>query len=416
MSSGISQINNWIGIPAGSSDTGNNKSISNTLQGGPGATFLSYDVFLGLTILGGFFALDHLYLRSPLTFLAKFIINILFFGVWWLYDASQAVFNKDVVKVFGLGIPGMGPKGVAAGVLANDVPDKKHMAFFIYALALLFGGIFGLDSFIIGDKQSGFIRLICLITGILMPVALFWWMYNLFKFFFKTKDVTSLYWDYFGAPPPAEYGMTWGEKLATKFPILQTFFGPITRIKNKVINTAIAVAEEPVLAAESIIKPAKNIIEGTIEPVIESVLQPAVNVVKPLKNTLNEGLEVAKEGLALGKEIVTASTTVAGDALKVADDTAKAATTALSLAPAAATLASGFTPIAAAQALSKIKQDGGNQESGMLSYVLVGTIILISVSGLFLSYRRYRQNGRAQNNDTPPEPRILRESDKKESS
>ena len=46
--------------------------------------YLSYNVFLGLSVLGGFFALDHLYLRSPLTFLAKIIINIMFF--WRLVD------------------------------------------------------------------------------------------------------------------------------------------------------------------------------------------------------------------------------------------------------------------------------------------------------------------------------------------
>lgn len=67
--------------------------------------YLSYKVFLGLTILGGFFALDHLYLRSPLTFLAKLVINILFFGVWYIYDIAQALFNSDVVKLYGLGIP-----------------------------------------------------------------------------------------------------------------------------------------------------------------------------------------------------------------------------------------------------------------------------------------------------------------------
>ena len=78
-----------------------------------------------------------------------------------------------------------------------------------------------LDSFIVGDKQSGFISLICLITGILAPIAIFWWLYNLGAFLFKTKDVTNTYWEYFGAPPPAEHGMTWGEKLATKFPFLQ---------------------------------------------------------------------------------------------------------------------------------------------------------------------------------------------------
>ena len=94
--------------------------------------YLSYKVFLGLTIVLGFFGLDHLYLRSPLTFLVKFIVNILFFGVWYLYDVSHALFNSDVVKLYGLGVPILGPKGIAAGVLSKEEPSKLHCNIFIY--------------------------------------------------------------------------------------------------------------------------------------------------------------------------------------------------------------------------------------------------------------------------------------------
>ena len=81
--------------------------------------YLSYNVFRILSILGGFFGLDHLYLRSLWTFLAKFIVNILCFGVWWIYDMLHALFNEPVVKMYGLGVPGLGPMGIAAGVLAG---------------------------------------------------------------------------------------------------------------------------------------------------------------------------------------------------------------------------------------------------------------------------------------------------------
>ena len=187
MGSSVSQIQYWRSD--GASD--------NTTEGGPGAVYLSYNVFLGLSVLGGFLGLDHLYLRSPLTFIAKFIVNLFTFGSWWLYDATQAIFNRDVVKIFGLGIPGLGPKGIAAGVLAKDVPDKKHMAFFVYAIALFLGGIFGLDSFITGNKLIGFIRIMCLITFIFIPVAIFWWLYKVALFLFKTNDVIKENSEYF---------------------------------------------------------------------------------------------------------------------------------------------------------------------------------------------------------------------------
>lgn len=460
MSSSVSQIEYWrevnkpsqIGAKDGTGTTTN--TVKTGEGGGPGAAFLSYDVFLGLTVLGGFLALDHLYLRSPMTFFAKLIINVLFLGVWWLYDASQAIFNRDAVKVFGLGVPGMGPKGIAAGVLAADQPDKKHMAFFVYGIALIFGGIFGLDSFIVGDKQSGFIRLICLITGLLAPVAIFWWLANVFKFTFKTKDVTSLYWEYFGAPPPAEYNMTAGQQLLSRFPFLQKIFGPVQTVKTsvekiakKVEQTAEDVVEglgqNPAKVIEAVVtapiaaagEKAVNIIQGPVQkavsntvsklqPIITTALEPALAAVQPLKQTANAAiatfdtaLTTVDDGLKLGRNALESGTAIASKTLNVVDDTAKAATTALTLAPAAAALSSGVTANAVSKALES--QSGGaliGSDTGILPYVLVGTFVIIAVSGLVVTYRRSKKNGKPpRKDDSPPEPRILRESDKKES-
>jgi hypothetical protein len=510
MSSSVSQIEYWREVNKPDKNT-NSTNVKAITEGGPGAIYLSYDVFLGLSVIGGLLALDHLYLRSPMTFIAKIIVNVLTLGTWWLYDASQAVFNKDTVKVFGLGVPGMGPKGIAAGVLGSDVPDKKHMSFFIYGLGLLIGGIFGLDSFIVGDKMSGFIRLVCLITGILAPVAIFWWLFNTAKFLFKTKDVTNQYWEYFGAPQPAEHRMTWGEKLATKFPFLQKIFGPIATVKNAVVNTAEglvnnaenlveAVALHPINTAEEIIKApiraaediasevssvakgvatkvgqivetpinmvsgeigqitdeAGNIItkplnmvgdkassiisnaskkignsltpaitaagtaaataaEAIVTPVKEVVAAAAEPFVEPVEQvvaTAQNGISAVRNGISLGKNALNTGSTIADKALNVAGNTAKAATAALALAPQAAALSSGLTTAAAKQALS---QSGGG-DSTILPYVLMGTLAIIVVSGLVVSYRRYRQNGQPQKNDEPPEPGVLRKSNQEKSS
>ncbi len=386
--SGVSQINYWR-----ESKKPNSNDKVNASEGGPGATYLSYDVFLGLSVIGGALGLDHLYLRSPLTFIAKIIVNILTFGSWWIYDATQAVFNKDVVKVFGLGVPGFGPKGIGAGVLASDVPDKKHMAFFIYALALFFGGVFGLDSFIVGDKQSGFIRLICLITAIFAPIAIFWWLFNLAKFFFKTKDVTNQYWEYFGAPPPADHGLTWGQKIISKIPFLSSLFSPITTIKQDAKAIVSNIAESPVAAISAITTEAK--------PVINAVLAPAAAVVQPLANTLTTGLETVKDGIALASKTVNVAGEVAGDA-----------TQALKIIPEASELSSGFTPAAALAAkeaisgLNGLKQEGG-ANSGILPYLVIGTFSFIAVSGLLMTYRRSKKNEQAERNDAPPEPGVL---------
>lgn len=421
----ISQIEYWRNAPKGPNDL-NGSAIKNVSEGGPGAAYLSYDVFMGLSILGGFFALDHLYLRSPLTFIAKIIVNILTLGAWWLYDASQAVFNKDVVKVFGLGIPGLGPKGIAAGVLGSDTPDKKHMAFFAYGLALILGGAFGLDSFVTGDSQSGIIRLIAFISIILTPVALAWWGYNLFKFFFKTKDVIGQNFEYFGAPPPAEYTQTLGEKIVAKIPIVGTLLSPIIGA-TKATNTSgpASLITAPIeIAGKTFAKVVKNTateLKPVLEPaaeVLQTALEPTLTAVAPLKQTLNAGIDVAQSGiqtvqdaLVLGKTALDAGTEIAGRTLNVVGQTTDAATKALTLAPAAAAMSTGFTPGAAQAALSKLQQGGNTTaNSNILGYTLLGTFGVIAVSGLILTYRRFRQNeqqSKRSTDDSPPEPGVL---------
>ena len=404
MSSSVSQIEYWLGL---NKNTGTNNQNSNGKEGGDGAIYLSYDVFMALAVIGGFFALDHLYLRSPLTFLAKFIINIMFFGVWWIWDALQAVFNDDVIKVFGLGVPSLGPKGIAAGVLANEVPDKKHMRFFIYAIVLMFTGIFGVDSFLVGDKTSGFIRLISLITLIFAPIAMIWWLFKLFKFFFDTKAVTNTYHTYFGAPPPP-LPPTVVDKLKSSIPILGSIFSPFIKIKDAILNIIGNIVD----FTEGVATNPGTVLQGPIQE-IASFAEP---VIKPITNTVQMGLKTVDDVATLGITAVDKGYNVADKVLTTAGETAKAATTAFSLAPMAAGLANGFTPPAVRAAKEALtSQTGGGSTSNVLPFVLMGTLALIAVSGFLLTYRRSRQNEQPRKDDRPPEPGVFRESDKEES-
>ena len=417
MSSGVSQIEYWLGTNSVNNQNSNGK------EGGDGAIYLSYDVFMALAVIGGFFALDHLYLRSPLTFLAKIVINLLFFGVWWIWDALQAVFNDDVIKVFGLGVPSLGPKGIAAGVLANDVPDKKHMRFFIYAICLMFTGIFGVDSFLVGDMTSGFIRLISLITLIFSPIALGWWIYKLFKFFFDTKAVTNMYYEYFGAPsPPPPPSIA--DRLKSSIPILGSIINPLVRVKDAAVGVVENVGEfaegvvtNPSAAIDSVLRGPVQKIASLAGPVIEPVIKPVTNTVQMGLQTVDDIAGTARESIALGRNALDKGASLAQGVISTAGDVAKAATAALSVAPAIAGLSSGLTPNTISAAKSALSaQAGGGSTSNVLPFVLMGTLLLIAVSGFILTYRRSRQNERPRKDDSPPEPGVLRESDKKESS
>jgi len=425
MSSGVSQIEYWLGTNRKAGTNNQNSNGKDGKEGGDEAVYLSYDVFMALAVIGGFFALDHLYLRSPLTFLAKIVINLLFFGVWWIWDALQAVFNDDVIKVFGLGVPSMGPKGIAAGVLANDVPDKKHMRFFIYAICLMFTGIFGVDSFLVGDKTSGFIRLISLITIIFSLIALGWWLYKLFKFFFDTKGVTDTYYEYFGAPSPSPPPSI-ADRLKSSIPILGSIINPLVKVKDAAVGAVENVGEfaegvvtNPSAAIDSVLKGPIEKIASLAGPVIEPVIEP---VIKPVTNTVQMGLQTvddiagtARESVALGRNALDKGASLAQSTINTVGDVATAAAAALSVAPAIAGLSSGLTPNTISAAKSALQGGGGGSTSNVLPFVLMGTLALIAVSGFILTYRRSRQNEQPRKDDSPPEPGVLRESDKKES-
>ena len=391
MSETVSQLTYWRHAEKPFSEGA--QTAFNTKEGGPGAAYLSYNTLLGLSVLGGFFALDHLYLRSPLTFLAKLVINILFLGVWWLYDASQVVFNRDVVKVFGLNAPGIGftgiGQGIGAGVLASDVPDKKHMAFFYYAIAALLGGAFGVDFFLTGHNRLGLFQLFLFITSIFAWVPFVWWMYKCVRLFFYTDDVIKQNHEYFGLPTPKEQYVSAVEKvLVDWFPFLA---GPLGIAK----TAAKVVVQNPEIVAE----------------VAGPFLKPVTNVAETALHTADAAISTVQEGIQLGRNVVDKSSAVIDRTFNTIDKTTEAATAVLSLAPQAAALSQGFTPAAVSQVLAQQSQTGGAEDNSIMPYIFLGTIGIIAVSGIALSFLRSRQNERPRKDDSPPEPGVLRKPD-----
>jgi hypothetical protein len=343
MTASVSEIKYWKeGSTYGESDSNPNGE----------AVYLSYDIFMGLSVLGGFLALDHLYLRSPGTFLAKLFVNLMCFGVWWLYDACQAVFNADVVKIYGLGVPGLGPKGIASGVLAKT-PDSKHLRFFIYAVCVVYGGLFGMDSFITGDNESGIIRLICMISMVFAPVAIIWWVYKLFQFFVNTRSVTEENWEFFGAP---------ASNVSRKF---FSFFDYLA--------------------------------VGPFKKTMESFAQTSQNLSETMWGTVNFATETVK---SVGKitDVIKEVATELGPAMKATPMGQVA-----------------MMPTVAKIKDAVAKQSGGgsmvplSDSSDTLTYVLIGTVVSILIAGCVMTYRRisnpnYSEGYAKEKNDVPPEP------------
>ena len=359
--------------------------------GGPNAVYLSYTVFLGLSILGGFLGLDHLYLRSPLTAIAKFVVNLSCYGVWWLYDVAQALFNKDVVKTFGLPVPGLGPQGIAAGVLEKEIPDQKHLRFFTYAVSLFLGGAFGLDSFVTGHTQTGAIRLISLVSLIGAPFAIGYWIYKVFLFLTDTKAVVSADSEYFGAPTRSLQ-----DSFLSFFPGMGFLFHPF----------------------DSLMDMFKNALGDAIKPV--------TNTAQMGLKTIDNAVGLADNTVQLGRNVVAKSTHLAETVV----NTVKTAATAFSAAAQANPVASlyGLTPVNLATTPSAPNEEpnvssltpgavvGGAliaQHLNPVHYILLVTIVAIVLGGTVLTYYRSKHVPAEEHDDSPPEPGVLRVPDSK---
>ena len=95
----------------------------NKFWGGP---TLSYTIYAILAVfpVTGFLGLDHMYMRSPGTGLAKFAFNFFSLGMWYFYDLIQAVNDKEDIYNYGVSMPLYGPSGIGAGSFLN--PDEEE--------------------------------------------------------------------------------------------------------------------------------------------------------------------------------------------------------------------------------------------------------------------------------------------------
>ena len=348
---------------------------------------LNYTVYWALAVFLGFTGLDYLYIGSPLMCVGKLVLNIFTFGMLWMYDALNATFNTDQVKLAGPFIPGFGPLGIGGGRFvdedrpgpSNPEEAAKATNFLYYGFGLMALGLFGVDSFMTGDNLSGFLRLGSLLTFIFAPVAILWYIFNIYRYFIRTDMCLDMNWNYFGAPEPAE-----GDKCPN---VLELF--------------TVWVLE-------------------TVTTVIDFI--PGLNVVAPILRNL-----IASLKLAYG--IVT-------ETVKVAVETGKKVVDGAQKLKEMQTTLTSSLPVSTSQMQDALQKAGSAQmagqtgggtlpsfplsvESSVLGLVAVGVVLTIIVSSVTLTFWRAYQNVRRQesspsaparqrsgeeNDDGPPDP------------
>lgn len=157
-----------------------------------GGSYYSYWTVLAISLLFGIAGLDHLYLRSPLTFILKAITNVFTFGLWYLYDLIQLASEKDHVMKYGLRAPLLGPLGVGAGMFRDSdssEPEAKSPFRFLGFVALLF--IPGLSYALAGDINGGMAQFSSMFFPPLWIILFGWMAYTFYRTLFKTNDLFS---------------------------------------------------------------------------------------------------------------------------------------------------------------------------------------------------------------------------------
>lgn len=324
------------------------------------------------SILGGFFGLDHLLLRSPITAMLKTIVNFLTLGFWYWYDVVQTMGDMEFVKQYGYTIPIIGPTGLGTGIVGDTkgkgaapegTPNPWIFVAYIFALLLPFG----ISNFLAGDFQGGSAKFFLTFIPLTTILGLIWTAYSLFYGVFKPQTLLTHGTDRFF---PAN--------------LIMKPYGPAVRLTPPEMYVAEAEAQE-----DSIFTKIYNMIFGVVEkPILEAVVgatQPIVDTAQEIKNTA-----------AATNETTTGQT---GGALNTVTTTA-------------AILAS---------------QQGGGPDSTSKALFL-GAAALICIGSITLTYFRYWGSkgwGGAKKeesseyidkndippeglqNDTPPGPRVL---------
>ena len=96
----------------------------------------NYFTFVILSVIFGFFGLDHFYLRSFGTGFAKLISNFTMFGFWYFYDLIQILSEKNNIQTYGLNSPLDWIRGIGRGTFdfSQKETHESQKSFFIYGL------------------------------------------------------------------------------------------------------------------------------------------------------------------------------------------------------------------------------------------------------------------------------------------
>ena len=267
-----------------------------------GGSQIEPTTFKIIAVLFGFFGLDHLLLRSPMTAILKFIVNLLSLGFWYWYDVLQVFTDFDNFKKYGYSIPIFGPSGLGAGLVHDSnkekAPENAPSPFYFLAFALTSLIPYGISHVIAGDYTGAFLKFVLSVSFFTFLFGWLWAFYTFGNMVFNSKSLfengvdrlfpVSVFVGQYGPAPNLE-----AIKLQEESPEEKAgFLATVSKYAGFLFNFIMDKLFPPVKkAAEVVIEKGKEVVEQakkTVEPPVKEVSKLATEMPKVLTDTVTE--------------------------------------------------------------------------------------------------------------------------------
>jgi hypothetical protein len=365
-----------------------------------GGSQLSFTVFKVITVLLGFFAIDHLVLRSPTTAFVKVLANIFTFGYFYFYDVIQVFAEEDSVRENGIAFPFAGILGIGKGMFhrpdgsgkaADNAPSPYLFA--VYCIAVLIG--FGLDFLVAGDFAGGAAKLFSIFPlplFFLMPIfwifTLLWWLYNIARTFFYTDIVLD------------KNAANKERGIARFFPmnmIMNQYYIPVGTLIP--MEKTVEPCERPLTFPWNMFAGFGRMIGIPIKIAGETAATVVQSAVVPIQTIITSATGAVAEG---AKSVATGASAV-GNSLSAAATLSSQVPGILQQVQQMQKVPSGMVPAMPAMPVMPLKKGGSLADDG---YILLGLFALV-LGGTGLTVFRSMKN-EYPDSDTPPNPRTGR--------
>ncbi len=381
-----------------------------------GGPYYSYWMLVIATVFFGFIGLDHILLRSPLTGVAKFAVNIFGLGLWYFYDLLQVIGEKESVMEHGLSAPFVGPLGIGAGMFMDSQPDAKPSRSpwrFLAYMALVWLP-FGLDSLIAGDTNGAMIKFATnMLFIITWPVILLSMGTAIYRAYgdtgalFKEGVDRSFPYNWFMDPKgPSILGpvdISGGKQE-------QGFIGALLGLAAPIIQSTVGAVFPTVAPAVEAVATTVKVGANTARGVIDAAREPALV-------TMKTGSALIQQVPGAVAQVGQIATNVTGQLQKFTDpaELAKRAIPGLPGLPTTDSFAGSIGAAAGAAAAQSLMKGGGidSSDSGMATTAVLLGLAAIMAGGTYFAVKRLnvsfpllnRDNDRKgqERNDSPPQ-------------